>query len=232
MQEIKSIAQKWGFGMAPIKPATQQDRIAAARTVRAVLTGERHAALGNLNDVSIVQGLYTRSYKRDQWDWFTVWSQLGFPSYKDVRQTSSTLKHLRNSLRDGDTIEVDRAVASLLRLNIHQSLDGFIAGTSANKPGYGFIYVLSTREMPTLLKIGYTDRDVPTRVKEINSATGVIIPFGARAAWLVPRAHSVESDVHSRLSEFRIRKDREFFQLEFPEAVRIIDSYVEDLINS
>jgi hypothetical protein len=83
--------------------------------------------------------------------------------------------------------------------------------------------------VPDILKIGYTDRDVATRVREINSATGVLIPYGARAAWLVPQARCVESDLHGRLAEFRVRKDREFFRIPFADAVKIVDAYVENL---
>jgi hypothetical protein len=79
MREPRRIEQKWGFGMAPIKPAVQKERGEAARTVLSTLAEGRHAALGRLDDLSTVKGLFTRTYKQDQWDWFTVWEQLGFP---------------------------------------------------------------------------------------------------------------------------------------------------------
>jgi hypothetical protein len=78
MRQPRRIEQKWGFGMAPIKTAVQKERVEAARTVLSTLAGGRHAALGRLDDLSTVKGLFTRTYKQDQWDWFTVWEQLGF----------------------------------------------------------------------------------------------------------------------------------------------------------
>jgi hypothetical protein len=48
----------------------------------------------------------------------------------------------------------------------------------------GFVYILSTRELPELLKIGFTTKSPEVRVKAINSATGVIIPWAVRYAWI------------------------------------------------
>jgi hypothetical protein len=226
---IKRIEQKWGFGMAPVKPATQQNRIAAARAVRAIIAGSYRATAENLEDFSMVKGMYSRAFKRDQWDWFTVWAQLGFPSHRGSRLVSGTLRHLRGCVKDHNISAINKAIDDLLMLGILGTLDTFISNTSVHKPGHGFIYILSTREMPAVLKIGYTNRDIVTRVKEINSATGVIIPYGARAAWIVPHARRVESDIHAMLAEYRLRKDREFFQMDFSNAARTISSYVEAL---
>jgi hypothetical protein len=109
------------------------------------------------------------------------------------------------------------------------TLERYVSSTPYRPVDHGFIYVLSTREAPTLLKIGYTDRDIATRAREINSSTGVVVPYSARGAWLVPRARHVEAKVHARLAVFRVRKDREFFLLEYREAAAIIDDYVKNL---
>ncbi|MFE2583109.1 GIY-YIG nuclease family protein [Streptomyces sp. NPDC059378] len=65
--------------------------------------------------------------------------------------------------------------------------------------------------------------------QEINSSTGVVVPYGARGAWMVPHARRVEAELHARLAEFRVRKDREFFRMEYRDAARLIDAYVETL---
>ncbi len=62
------VEQKWGFGIAPIKPHVQAERIRAAHTTLATLTKGRTAALGQLDDLSVVKGLFTRTCKKDQWD--------------------------------------------------------------------------------------------------------------------------------------------------------------------
>jgi hypothetical protein len=77
----------------------------------------------------------------------------------------------------------------------------------------GWIYLLSTREQPNYLKIGMTTRTVEERVREINSATGVLIPFGVRRCWRVMEPSRSEKLVHSALKQYRIRDDREFFSV-------------------
>ncbi|MFG2768940.1 GIY-YIG nuclease family protein [Streptomyces sp. NPDC048350] len=225
-QRVKRIEQRWGFGLAPVKPHVQRGRIEAARTVLATVTQGHHAAFGRLDDLSTVKGLFTRTYKKDQWDWFTVSAQLGYPSLKEARQASSTLQHLRLCLRDGDLQAAAKAAAELQVTGFFERLRDFTAGTPPRTDDRGFVYVLSTREAPEMLKIGYTNRDPLTRAKEINSATGVVIPWGVRGAWIVAHAQRVEADVHSLRADYRIRKDREFFHMPFGEAARVIEQYV------
>ncbi|MEU7563418.1 GIY-YIG nuclease family protein [Streptomyces eurythermus] len=224
-QQVKRIEQKWGFGLAPIKPDVQRGRVEAARTVLATLTQGHHAALGRLDDLSTVKGLFTRTYEKNQWDWFTVCAQLGYPAFKEARQTSGTLRHLRQCLRDANWQAAAEAITALQRIELPDRLRDFIAGTSTLPGDHGFVYVLSTREAPEMLKIGYTNRDPLTRAKEINSATGVIIPWGVRGAWMVAHADRVEADVHALLADYRVRRDREFFNMPFAEAARVIEGY-------
>jgi hypothetical protein len=97
-----------------------------------------------------------------------------------------------------------------------------------NSESVGKIYILSTRESRDVLKIGYTNRTVEERVKEINSATGVLIPYGVRAMWIVKSAKEIEAELHNLLSPFRIRQDREFFQMDFLDAFKFISGYIRE----
>ncbi|MFH9661256.1 GIY-YIG nuclease family protein [Streptomyces sp. NPDC017248] len=224
-RQVTRIEQKWGFGLALVKPDVQRARVEAARTVLATLAQGHVEALGRLDDLSTVKGLFTRTYKKDQWDWFTVSAQLGYPPLKEARQASGTLQHLRLCIRDANWQGAAEAAATLTAAGLPRRLGDFITGTPAPLDGRGFVYVLSTREAPEMLKIGYTDRDPLTRAKEINSATGVIIPWGVRGAWTVAHAQRVEAEVHALLADYRVRRDREFFHMPFAEAARIIDGY-------
>ncbi|OQR63109.1 hypothetical protein B6E66_15850 [Streptomyces maremycinicus] len=227
--QVKRIEQKWGFGLAPIKPDVRRARVEAARTVLATIVQGHHAALGRLDDLSTVKGLFTRTYKKDQWDWFTVCAQLGYPSYNEARRASGTLQHLRLCLRDAQWQAATDAATTLKNAGVPDRLGNFITGTPTSLAGRGFVYVLSTREAPEMLKIGYTDRDPLTRAKEINSATGVITPWGVRGAWVVTHARRAEGDIHALLADYRIRKDREFFQMPFADAARVIEGYVVEV---
>ncbi len=67
-----------------------------------------------------------------------------------------------------------------------------------------------------------THRPVEDRVKEINSATGVLFPYSVRAAFPVKDAKVAEKAVFESLEDFRVRADREFFEIDFGEAARIV----------
>src|SRR5262249_22458491 len=91
-----------------------------------------------------------------------------------------------------------------------------------DEPNAGWVYILSTRELPKLLKIGMTTRGVQDRVREINGVTGVAIPFGVRRCWRVSDPRQSEKIVHEALDRERVRADREFFRIDFFEAERRI----------
>lgn len=217
----KRIAQKWGFGMAPVKPDVAAQRLAAVNEVLDLLERGRGGDLVT-DQVSVVKGLYARSYKQDQWDWFTVWRQLGRPGRKTARRAAQVLAELRRAVRDSDVDAVARCRLALGTIGALDRLRRFPDTATDLAPGTGYVYVLSTREMPTMLKIGYTERDIEDRVKEINRATGVLIPFGVRAVWVVRNAPQVEATIHSALDDYRVRRDREFFQIDFYKAFVII----------
>lgn len=99
--------------MAPVKPDTQRRRIAAARTVRAALDDLPSLDPAFLEDISTGKGLFTRSLKRDQCDWFTVWSQLGFPAHHVLGPTSEGFAHLRRALKTSNVTTTWDAVADL-----------------------------------------------------------------------------------------------------------------------
>lgn len=224
------IAQKWGFGMASIKPEVQQQRVRAAAAVLRFREDRQGGAATTTpqEDLSVIRGLYSRCHRQDQWDWFTVWQQLGRPGRMRCQQAANALAGLRTPIRDGASSSAAAQVASFLSAGGETQLAGFVAGRSSQTQDAGYIYVLSTREHPRMLKIGYTGRSVEERVKEINRATGVLIPYGVRAVWVVARARSVEAELHARLAPYRVRADRQFFDIEFRDAFTLIRDCVYD----
>lgn len=224
------VEQKWGFGMAPVKPATATARHAAATRVLAYVSAGTAAPLGRLDqlaaDLPEVKGLFSRAWRQDQWDWFTVFEALGRPSRGRAKRTASLLGDLRRRLLDGNDEAASEALQELRAAGGLQHLRTYVQGAAPVAADVGFVYVLSTREAPNLLKIGYTERSVRERVNELNSATAVVVPYGARAVWVVRRARQVEGQVHELLAQFRVRRDREFFDMPFRDAARLIDDLV------
>lgn len=227
---MQKISEKWGFGNAPLKDHHRAKTEAAIHSVSAILeklppspTNEQLEALSH------VKGQFTRTVKQDQWDWFTVWALLGRPSRQPASVVSKTLGKLRSALKTGDRDAAEQAATGLRGTDILRYFDSFLAGGRAfprQHRAMGFVYILSTRDNARLLKIGITRRTVEVRVKEINSATGVIVPYGVRAVWRVDDAGKVERELHALFAPYRIRADREFFEIEFFEASRLINDHL------
>lgn len=81
----------------------------------------------------------------------------------------------------------------------------------------GYLYVLSNRAMPGLLKIGYTTRTLKERIAELSS-TGVPSRFEIEFYCEVEHAANFESAIHSQLHNRRFEK--EFFRCTTAEAVK------------
>ncbi len=229
------IYQKWGFGMAPVKPATQDHRCHSAKLLLTTLdsTETKFPSKDSFEvipeAISEIKGLFTRSYKQDQWDWFTVWMQLGRPGRQRCRDISSTLRNLRQSLLSQNVNDFTSNRLTLIQLRAASALRAFLSlqpEATDSGSSIGYIYILSTRTNPTMLKIGYTERTVEQRVKEINRATGILEPYGVRALWVVQNAPLAEKTIHNALAEYRVRADREFFELSYQIAFRVVGNIV------
>ncbi|WP_456705197.1 GIY-YIG nuclease family protein [Bradyrhizobium sp. USDA 4449] len=222
--------EKWGFGMAPPKRATQSTRELWAKTViRAVVDPAAPPWPADVREaISGVKGMFMRIFRMDQWDWFTVCCQLGHPSRGLSKTIGDALADMRIAARDDDVNGLRQAQKRLSEMPTRRCLRYFLGELAiADEPNAGWIYILSTREMPDLLKIGMTSRTVLERVREINNATGVAIPFGVRRCWRVSDPRQSEKLLHHVLGEFRLRSDREFFRADFFQVERHIQEALD-----
>ena len=230
MQRQIKVNQKWGFGMAPPKEGTAILRQKAAQMVLRALSATVPIDSDPLAEaISEVKGLFNRTRKKDQWDWFVVWEQLGLPERKRLDRIVGDLVALRKAVLNDDPIEFRNAQKRLQYCGALTSLKYFLELENQYiEEGAGIIYMLGTREMKGLLKIGFTERDVTSRVNEINSTTGVAIPFGVRYIWRVRNPKIAEQEIHKLLSDYRVRSDREFFDMKYSDAVKIITKFLEE----
>lgn len=132
-------------------------------------------------NVSEVKGLVNRCVRQDQWDWFTVFARFGAPDPAYLRVVSALLPDLRKAILDNDAEQTGHLREQLNWTALLNCCLNFLGEQSnlelrEGEPAAGQLYVPSTREHPDLLKIGFTTRSVEERVKEINSATGVVSP--------------------------------------------------------
>ncbi|AKJ63956.1 GIY-YIG nuclease family protein [Kiritimatiella glycovorans] len=221
---------KWGFGMAPISTRMRRRYDDAVQHLCDILAG--NLSIGEVVPelLSEAKGMANRCVREDQWDWFTVFSELGSPPRKALRQMASHLVSLRRAAIAGDEDAYAECLQALISTNVLQYLHVYQNGLASQtySEGAGWIYILSTREQPEVLKIGRTDRSVADRVREINSATGVLVPWAARRTYRVLDAQKAEAEIHRRLVDYRLRMDREFFALSLRKAVEAIDAYLEE----
>ena len=215
--------------MAPISRIMQRRYDTAVQATLDFFDGNLSFNEVSLNDISELKGMFNRCVRQDQWDWFSVYTQFGQPPRDLMIRIVVDLKPLRQAINSGDSVETDRLKQALIKRNLLHFLHTYLRGVASHtcSPEAGWVYILSTREQPDILKVGMTTRTVFERVQEINSATGVLVPFAARRVFRVQNARHAEKRIHSRLDRYRIRSDREFFKLPFFKAVEIIEEFVE-----
>ncbi len=229
VKEKRSVA-KWGFGMAPISSRMRERYDAAVSDVSKLMNGQEVESQSVLESLSELKGMFNRYIRKDQWDYAMVGEELGNPPARHARLIANDLLKLRRALIADDIDSAEQAKQGLHENSILKYLENYESAKespSQNRDG-GWIYVLSTREQPNVLKIGRTDRPVSQRAKEINGATGVLTPFGARYVIRVSDPVEAERKIHQALGEYRIRQDREFFEV----APHIAEQIIRECIRS
>lgn len=98
-----------------------------------------------------------------------------------------------------------------------------VIDSNISEPHY--VYILTNPSIPGIVKIGYTERTVYERLKEINSVPGVIIPWEMRFTYKCPYGRSLESEIHSYLENIglRLNKRREGFAMDVNDAIKVIE---------
>lgn len=92
----------------------------------------------------------------------------------------------------------------------------------------GYIYILTHKRIPGLVKIGFTTTTVEQRLREINSATGVPGRYQVVYSREIMNPISVEGMIHAKLHSFRHTSKKEFFELK-PEVAK---DYVDQIIDN
>lgn len=228
-KRIKKYDQKWGFGMAPLKRKTEYKNRKATVTMLKFLE-KKPLEEKQLDDISHFKGMINRCVRQDQWDWFTVYTLFKEPDPILLKHFDKPITDIRKGFRESDEQKIEFARRKLVSLG---AIDLCLFYLDKKEPDYaneeyGYLYILSRREDRDTLKIGMTTRDVKTRTKEINSSTGVLYPYSVRRIFRVNDARLAEKEIFGLLDEYRIRKDREFFNIDFYIAEGLIKKYLEE----
>jgi rubrerythrin len=91
----------------------------------------------------------------------------------------------------------------------------------------GWVYVISNKAMPKLVKIGYSERDPINRATELGAGTEVPFRYEVIYDALVYSPYKVEQHVHRNLVDLRAGK--EWFECDWIAAVNAVRSVAADL---
>lgn len=88
----------------------------------------------------------------------------------------------------------------------------------------GYIYILENENIPSLVKIGFTNRNPKTRASELSNVTGVPGEWIVRKSWHIHDADVWEKNIFRALSQYR--KTGEFFSLDLADANAKITAFL------
>lgn len=86
-------------------------------------------------------------------------------------------------------------------------------------PIRGWVYIITNKAMPGLIKVGYSTKDPQLRAGELNH-TGSPHPYSVEYDVLVTNPKDIESKTHSSLS--KKREGKEWFRCSVEEAIETI----------
>lgn len=94
---------------------------------------------------------------------------------------------------------------------------------------YGFVYILTNEYMPSVVKIGMTERSPTLRAMELSGSTSVPAKFEVYAYFEVAECSQAEAMMHRMLDEYRANRSREFFLIPAFKAANILFHRFESL---
>ena len=95
----------------------------------------------------------------------------------------------------------------------------------AKEENYGIVYLLTNEAMPGMVKIGMTSRnDLQERLRELNNATGVPLPFSCVCSCKVPvnKMRELEAALHAAFAPKRVNPKREFFYISPDQVIPLL----------
>jgi len=92
---------------------------------------------------------------------------------------------------------------------------------------YGLIYIAqNARDGENVFKVGKTERDIESRMTELTSSTSNLGSYKALSYFVVSNIDEAEYKCHTRLSQYRIQNNREFFEIKHDELLSIVEEEV------
>ena len=92
---------------------------------------------------------------------------------------------------------------------------------------FGFVYIATNESFANLQKIGFTSRNPSERMSELDS-TGVPTPFKISYLICLKDPYSFEQLIHEKLSDYRKRDNREFFEIKLNDAINALKELISE----
>lgn len=95
----------------------------------------------------------------------------------------------------------------------------------------GWVYIITNKAMPDLVKVGYSTKDPQLRAAELNH-TGTPHPYLVQFDMLIENPREIEQLAHAHLSEYR--EGKEWFRCSVDQAVSAIQFFAgkSQLVNN
>lgn len=158
---LKSKIAKYGFGMAPLKNNIEIKNRFCIKQVQNLLNNCSTLSSAEIAEsISTVKGLFNRIIKQNQWDWFTINMYFDYPTNKDIHIIISALTLLRQSIITDNFDTRQKSIIQLQNTNFMLYCENYLNYDESKDTSEEYIYILSRREEPDILKIGMTTRNI------------------------------------------------------------------------
>lgn len=144
----------------------------------------------------------------------------------ELKQEQDSYKRLKEKLF---TLDYSEEQTKLLADNYDFKINGIQERINEYTSTWDeYVYILTKPSNPDLVKIGYTTNLPEVRLKQINNATGIIEEWELGWYTECAQARDLEKQVHTYLDEFRVRDNREGFNVSLSEAISAVQKINEE----
>jgi len=119
---LKALLSDSDFGRLPISNRMRPRYIQALQSTLQLLEQPGRALETSPEHLSELKGMFNRCLRKDQWDWLTVYTNLGSPSQKLSQVTVERLVSLRRAMKGADIEDLDRSLSQFIGLKLETRL--------------------------------------------------------------------------------------------------------------
>lgn len=172
-----------------------------------------------LNAISEVKGLFNRSWRQDQWDWFHAWSLIGRPNPRVAKRIGRRLGNLRAALKNKQT---ERAHSFIEKLDEEDSLPWRLDLYLKDTPFWrgGAFYVMSERDDTSVLYLGITKSCPIDAAFDVNENRIGLEPLSLRTAIALGDSKMTMTDIRRIFQSWKTDGDPDFYVIDVGTAVQ------------